>query len=564
MTQASMPARLLPCLLRRAATDSLVRNSLYLMASTVSTAGLGYIYWIVAAHIFAKQELGVSSAVVSMCMTISLLTYLGPAAMLVEQLPGSEQSSEWTATLYRVCTTTAVVTGLTTAVITPAILISRNYRAFYTGPESIVIVVLLAGATTLLSLLGAGFVAARRAGRLLVMQTLVSVTKLLLLFPLAHAGAVGLLETWVLSAALGVIAGIVWLVPTMGLGRQVRYLPRRRTGLARRPEPNSRRRAQHRRGRRRPDRDYWRRLAGQHLTGVGGMLTPLLLPVLVVMRLGDTSNADFYTTWMMGSVFFMVSPSVSTAIFAEGVRANSDLRREVSKALTMSALLIVPAILVMLAFGKFFLQFFGASYSAGYGLLIILAISAIPDAVSNVAVAVWKVTRQLGYSAALNLGILVAALAGAWVLMPRFGINGAGIAWGGAQLLGAIASLPAYSHLRMRVEPPAAPQWRTDRPGLANGSSMAVVSEPAPYPSAVSQRAGIDALIAIASAVSTGPMPVVASIYPTDYGAVPRRGYTPGSGVPHNGYVRDVAEPDYIRADTGRSGYAARRSYTRE
>ena len=82
-----------------------------------------------------------------------------------------------------------------------------------------------------------------------------------------------------------------------------------------------------------------------------------------------------------------------------------------------------------------------------------LAISAIPDAVSNVAVAVCQVTRKLGYSAALNLGILVTALAGAWVLMPRLGLIGAGIAWGGAQLLGAIASLPAYIHVRRRVEP---------------------------------------------------------------------------------------------------------------
>jgi O-antigen/teichoic acid export membrane protein len=520
MTQVALPARWLPGFLQRAATDSLVRNSLYLMASTVSTAGLGYIYWIVAAHIFAKQEIGVSSAVVSMCMTISLLTYLGPSAMLVEQLPRREQSSEWTATLYRVCTATAVVTGLATAMVAPAILMSRNYHAFHIGPESIVVVVLYAGTTTLLSLLGAAFIAARRAGRLLVMQTLVSVAKLLLLFPLANAGALGLVETSVISAVLGVTVGIAWLVPQMGLGRQANCRPRRSTGIVRSVQPGSRQRSRHRRGRRRPDRDYLRRLAGQHLTGVGGMLTPLLLPVLVVMRLGDASNADFYVTWMMGSVFFMVSPSVSTAIFAEGVRAGSDLRREVSKALRMSALLMVPAMLVMIAGGKIILRFFGASYAAaGYGLLIVLAISAIPDAVSNVAVAVCLVTRQLGYSAALNLGILVTTLAGAWVLMPRLGIIGAGIAWGGAQLLGAIASLPAYTHVRRRVKTLAFPQRRTVRPGCADGSVMDV-SGPAPYPSAVSQRAGMDALVAIASAVSTGRVPLIASVYPTDYGGV--------------------------------------------
>ncbi len=564
MRQVDLPARWLPDLLKRAATDSLVRNSLYLMASTVTTAGLGYVYWIVAAHIFAKPELGVSSAVVSMCTTISLLTYLGPSAMLVEQLPRSERSSEWTAILRRVCTATAGVTGLTAAVVTPAILISHNYRVFYRGPESIAIVVLEAVVTTLLSLLGAGFIAARRAGRLLAMQTLVSTTKLLLLFPLAHAGAAGIVETWVISGAAGVTVGIVWLIPQMGLGRRLGYQPRRRTDVARKMQRSPSRGARHRRGRR-SDSGYLQRLVGQHLTGVGGMLTPLLLPVLVVMRLGDASNADFYVTWMMGSVFFMVSPSVATAIFAEGVRAGSDLGKEVSKALRMSSLLMVPAILVMLAGGKIFLRFFGASYAIGYGLLIILAISAIPDAVSNVAVAVLQVTRQLGYSAALNLGILVTALAGAWVLMPRLGINGVGIAWGGAQLLGAIASLPAYTHVRGHVNTSAFSRWRAVRPGSINGSP-ADVSGPASYSSAVSQRAGIDALIAIASAVSsasavtTGPVPVVASVYPADYSAVARNGHASGARIPHGGMAGTWPDRGGMGGEAGWGRYAARPS----
>ena len=143
-----------------------------------------------------------------MCTIISLLTYLGPSAMLVEQLPRSERSAEWTAILYRVCAATAVVTGMATVVVTPMILVSRNYHAFNIGPESIVIAVMFAGTTTLLNLLGTAFIASRRAGRLLVMQTLGHVAKLLLLFPLANAGALGLVETWAIGNVLGVTVGI--------------------------------------------------------------------------------------------------------------------------------------------------------------------------------------------------------------------------------------------------------------------------------------------------------------------------------------------------------------------
>jgi len=114
--------------------------------------------------------------------------------------------------------------------------------------------------------------------------------------------------------------------------------------------------------------------------------------------------------------------------------------------------ILAPAMIVMVAAGRFILGLFGAPYAAaGYALLVLLAISALPDAVSNVAVAVLRVTHRLGYSALLNLGILAVSVAGAWVLMPALGIAGVGVAWLGAQALGAIASLPAFTRMHRPV-----------------------------------------------------------------------------------------------------------------
>jgi hypothetical protein len=45
-------------------------------------------------------------------------------------------------------------------------------------------------------------------------------------------------------------------------------------------------------------------------------------------------------------------------------------------------------------------------------------------------------------------------VAGAWILMPRMGLVGVGIAWLAAQTLGAIASLPAFRLIR-QVTPDA-------------------------------------------------------------------------------------------------------------
>ena len=126
MAQLSMPIRWLPGYLHRVRSDSLVRNSLYLMASTVVTAGMGYVFWAIAAHVFTSQEVGIGSAVISLCSTAALLTYLGSSAMLIERLPAAEHSSEWTTILVRVCLITAGVTAVATAAAVPVLLTSQE------------------------------------------------------------------------------------------------------------------------------------------------------------------------------------------------------------------------------------------------------------------------------------------------------------------------------------------------------------------------------------------------------------------------------------------------------
>jgi O-antigen/teichoic acid export membrane protein len=89
--------------------------------------------------------------------------------------------------------------------------------------------------------------------------------------------------------------------------------------------------------------------------------------------------------------------------------------------------------------------------SSGYGLLVLLAFSAIPDAVSNIAVAACRATGRLAYSAAINLGLLLVTAAAAWWLMPSLGLFGIGLGWLGAQTLGALASIPAFRNMDGRA-----------------------------------------------------------------------------------------------------------------
>lgn len=425
-------------------TDSLVRNSLFMMISTVATGLLGYVFWIVAARVFSSADVGTASAVISLCSTVALLSYLGPAAMLIERLHAYERSRAWTSFLVWMCVATAAVTALVAAVAIPVVAHSKGYGSFFRPADAAVLAVIGAAAWTVVNMYGSAFIAARRADGLLAVQGLVSLLKVLLVVPLCAVGlgAPGIVVAWVVSSLIGVALGAFWLLPRLGLGGQRSAgEPARSVSLSldEQVPPSRASAAGH--------------LMGQHLTSVGGQVTPLLLPILVAVRLGVRPNAHFYITWMIGSVFFMVSPSISNALFAESVRSGSGLRATVGKALRVTSVLLAPAIVVMVTAGRLILGIFGQLYvSAGYGLLILMAVSALPDAVSNIAVAVCRATNRLGYSVAINIGILVVTVTSSWLLMPRLGLLGVGVGWLGAQSLAAIASIPAYLALGREAE----------------------------------------------------------------------------------------------------------------
>ena len=440
MATLSVPITAARTYARVARTDSLVRNSLFMMTSTAATGLLGYVFWIVVARVFSSDAVGTASAVISLCSTVALLIYLGPAAMLIERLHAYERSPAWTSFLLWMCVATAAVTALVAAVAIPLIARSRGYGSFFRPADAAVLAVIGAAAWTVVNMYGSAFIAARRADGLLD-------------HPRAHKSAQGAARPAVVrgrSRRAGDRRGLGGqLAHRCGPGRALAAAEARPWRAAGRPASRSSQSAWTSAGQRPRSRASGvRHLIGQHLTSVGGSVTPLLLPILVAVRLGVVTNAYFYITWMIGSVFFVVSPSISNALFAESVRAESGLRATVGKALRVTSVLLAPAMVVMVAGGKLILGIFGQSYvSAGYGLLVLLAVSALPDAVSNIAVAVCRATNRLGYSVAINIGILVTTVTSSWLLMPRLGLLGVGVSWLGAQLLAAIACIPAYLNL---------------------------------------------------------------------------------------------------------------------
>jgi O-antigen/teichoic acid export membrane protein len=172
---------------------------------------------------------------------------------------------------------------------------------------------------------------------------------------------------------------------------------------------------------------------------LGGSLPPQILPLIVITILGSTKSSWFSITWLLGGLCFMISPAVSQALLADASHNPEQLRSKTQFAAIVSLAILIPPMLIYLFAGRYVLTIFGSTYAVhGRLLLEILAISAIPDLITNIGVASYRVQNRLGRAAAINGSIALVTLVGCVWLLPREGIDGAGWSWTLGQLCGCL------------------------------------------------------------------------------------------------------------------------------
>jgi O-antigen/teichoic acid export membrane protein len=388
--------------------DSLARNSALIMASTVGTSALGYLFWLLAARQLAQPSVGTATALISAGTVVSMVSNLGIGHMFIQRLPGSGPDS-WSrivgAGLTLGCVATAVAAVAAVALL-PSLAAGFHFLASSAGAVALVAAAVTLTVSTLLDYV---FVARRASHGMFWRNLALAVGKLVVLLVLTGAG----MRSW--GAVL-----VAWVLPSIVVTAYTIASIRPRVDRLAAEIPA-----------------IGRALTGHHLINLAQAGPAALLPVLVTARLGTDLNAHFYVAWMTASVLFMVSPAVASALYAE--RSNDSgatLRRA---ALVVLVVIGVPAVVLFFGGGRI-LALFSPSYAAGGQMLLqILVLAAIPDAITNLAVAHW---RSLGrFRRCLRLNVLIAGvcLTLTWLWLPGSGIEGAGIAWLTGQGAGALA-----------------------------------------------------------------------------------------------------------------------------
>lgn len=430
-------------LLHHAKGTSLIRNSLLMMATQGANLVLGFVFFLIASKLLTREQVGIGADLIAAVTLCGAIGSVGVGSLLIRELPRS--AGERWAQMLTVCSIAGVALTLAAAAVTVVVLplISPDLARYGRDPLYVAAFVLAAVLHVLGELLDRSFVAQRASALMFARNTLVAVVRVALIaIPAVTAlDAFGMAAAWVVAIALSVPYAVLML---------------------RRARPGLRPIARGALGELRRMRHLF---AAQQVISLSNMTPQFILPLLVTALVDPRAAALLVAAWRIAGGVLAISPAVSTSLLAEGSHDASTIRTDTRKATVAILALLVPAVFVLLVAGPYLLGRMGTpdhSYRGAFGLLAILLIAAVPDAITNVFVAVLRIEDRLRLAAAMTSGMAVLIVGLTALLVGPLGIEGAGIAWLIAQTAG--CGVVAWDLLRRSGGRYTASATGSDRP----------------------------------------------------------------------------------------------------
>jgi hypothetical protein len=421
MRPAALMARL-----RVQLTDPLIRSAYSLMANTVVSAGLGVVFWVVAARLYPPESLGRDAALIAALFELAIVAQLNLQHVLPRFLPSLQRGvSRALLGAYGLSGATALLLGAAFVLLAPRA--SDQFDFLTSDPWMGALYVLALVSWVWFTLQDAALIAVRRSPWVLVDNGVYGVLKLAALPVFVAVGvAHGALLAWVLPVVL-LLAPINYLLFRRFIPEHVR---------AQRPAGSRLERL----GR------GWivRFVAQDYVATVLAHAGILVLPLLVVGLLGSSAYAYFYIPFMIVIVFDELFYAVGRSLVAEGALAEHQIRDLSRKVVRRFVQFLVPGTLLVVSAAPLLLIPFGAEYvDEGTPVLRVLACACVFQATIALYLSIARL-RGLGLRIlAVNGSLTVLLVGGTLALADPLGLVGVALAWLGASAAVALAILPS-------------------------------------------------------------------------------------------------------------------------
>jgi O-antigen/teichoic acid export membrane protein len=389
-----------------------------LTLNSLMTAALGFAFWVVAARRFTPGEVGFSSAGVAGAAVVGGIAADGLHNAFLRFLPRVGRS--WGAVVVRGYVAAAASSAALAVLF--VVIVGRLDHSLHPLEHSGWFLLYVAGAPfwTIFSLQDVVLIARRRAGLVLVENTVVSLARIALLL----APAVGSHARWIF---------IAWLAPVIPAALVVNAVLAFHAQRGHGAGSFVRARV--------AQREMSRYYLVATVGSVAGVLMMSLMPVLVAGVSGVAANARFYLPWAIATSLQLLSSSMASPLAAEIARGLDDERREVRRvlrhcvagvtAVAVPLFFIVPPVLARL----------GSGYRVERSLFALLLGAAVVNAIATVYLARARAGGDVKGAAIAQWSAAITLVGGSAVLLPGVGLLAVGVAALAAQCVSAVIAI---------------------------------------------------------------------------------------------------------------------------
>lgn len=377
--------------------NQLYRSSFFLTSSRFVNAGIGFIFWVIAAKVYSVKDVGIATNLISSMGIIMLFSKFGFDISLIRYINIGNNAKE----KEKVFNTSLCVTIIATIIIGIIYLIGINYSSGLNIRGNYMVIFLFSTVMqSIVTIVGVGLTAIRKANYYFIQNFLLAI-RVPLLIPLAFLGSFGIFSSVGLSYFIAGLISLLYMNRSIKVDFNI-------------------------------DKKFIKESfifsSGNYLSNVFFTVPALILPILVLNILGEVEAARYYIAFAIGSLVLIIPTAVSTSLYVEGSHGEN-LRKNVYRTILVTYAILIPCVIFIYYFGGFFLSMIGKDYVDSIQLLRIIALSSFLITINNIYIAIDNIRMKIENNVKLNLALFLLLPTLSYFLILKYGIIGVGYAW---------------------------------------------------------------------------------------------------------------------------------------
>lgn len=385
-----------PKVLKRYLNDSLYRNSFFLVMNRVLVVLTGFVFWMVATHLYSVNDVGLAVAFVSSSQLIGSFALFGFDTSIIRFFKSYDRSKIFNTSFILVAVFSVIVGVVYIAGIkyfSPDLSILRQ-------PVYAAIFLLFTMALSVATITAQAFIAMRDAKYSFIQNVLLTL-RIPLLLPLLFLGSLGILSATFIAYLL------TYLIVFYFLGKFIKFSPKIDVGFLKLSYKFS---------------------FGNYISNMLYAATFSIIPIMVLNVSGSASAGLFYMGYTVGNFALQIPLALSISLFVEGVYGES-LRKSVKKIGVLTLITLIGTIVFFNFFGRLVLSLFGKDYVAAFDLLMLISVSGLLYAVYVIFTILLNMKMRVNYIILLNVFLFLLVDVLSYFFLIRYGITGVGYAF---------------------------------------------------------------------------------------------------------------------------------------